>query len=74
MWHIKNRDTLFYIIYICLGSKKFVVNEFFGSKIPKKKDLQKSLEWSITRGNRNGRTAWQFIIELASDNEIKIKY
>ena len=38
------------------------------------KDLQKSLEWSITRGNRNGRTAWQFIIELASDNEIKIKY
>ena len=37
-------------------------------------DLKKSIEWSITRGSRTGRTAWQFIIELASNKEISINY
>ena len=37
-------------------------------------NLKESLEWSITRGNRTGRTAWQFIIELASNKEISINY
>ena len=37
-------------------------------------EKNKSLEWSITRGNRSGRTAWQYIIYLASEKKIKIKY
>ena len=28
----------------------------------------KALEWSITRGARSGRVAWQFILEIASQN------
>ena len=37
-------------------------------------EKNKSLEWSITRGNRSGRTAWQYIIYLGSEKKIKIKY
>ena len=37
-------------------------------------DLKKSIEWSITRGNRTGRCAWQYIIEIASNKEIKINF
>ena len=37
-------------------------------------DIKRSLEWSLRRGNRTGRSAWQFIIELASDKEIIIDY
>ena len=33
----------------------------------------KALEWSITRGARSGRVAWQFILEIASQNNKKIK-
>ena len=32
----------------------------------------KALEWSITRGARSGRVAWQFIQDLASKENIKI--
>ena len=31
-----------------------------------------ALEWSITRGARSGRVAWQFIQDLASKKQIKI--
>ena len=31
-----------------------------------------ALEWSITRGARSGRVAWQFILDLASKKQIKI--
>jgi uncharacterized protein len=31
-----------------------------------------ALEWSITRGARSGRVAWQFIHDLASKKQIKI--
>ena len=37
-------------------------------------DLQKSIQWSLQRGNRNGRTAWQFIIQLASEKNLKISF
>lgn len=43
-------------------------------KIPIEKNKLKSeaLEWSITRGARSGRVAWQFIQDLASRENIKI--
>ena len=42
--------------------------------ILEKNDLQKSIQWSLQRGNRNGRTAWQFIIQLASEKNLKISF
>ena len=43
-------------------------------KIPANKDIIRSeaLEWSITRGARSGRVAWQFVQDLAGRNKIKI--
>ena len=43
-------------------------------KIPANKDLirTEALEWSITRGARSGRVAWQFVQDLAGRNKIKI--
>ena len=42
--------------------------------IPEHKDIIRSeaLEWSITRGARSGRVAWQFVQDLAGRNKIKI--
>lgn len=37
----------------------------FGLKIAEAELLAKANEWSVTRGNRSGRTAWQFITDLA---------
>ena len=37
-------------------------------------DIQKLLQWSIERGNRNGRTVWQYILEVASNKKIFINY
>lgn len=46
-------------------------NEF---KITENKDVIRSeaLEWSITRGARSGRVAWQFVQDLAGRNKIQI--
>ena len=43
-------------------------------KITIEKNTLKSeaLEWSITRGARSGRVAWQFIQDLAGRKKIKI--
>ena len=39
----------------------------------KKKLLKKNLlKWSVLRGNRSGRTAFQYIIDLAIKKNIKI--
>ena len=32
-----------------------------------------SIQWSLQRGNRTGRTAWQFILNIASEKNLKIK-
>ena len=32
----------------------------------------KALKWSLQRGNRNGRTAWQYIIQLAAEKNLKL--
>ena len=42
------------------------VNEL-GLKINKESLKSKALEWSITRGARSGRVAWQFILQLAGE-------
>ena len=31
-----------------------------------------ALKWSLQRGNRNGRTAWQYIIQLAAEKNLKL--
>ena len=36
--------------------------------------IDNALKWSIQRGNRTGRTAWQFIINLASEKDLKINF
>ena len=36
------------------------------------KDL--AIKWSLHRGNRTGRTGWQFIIQLASDRNLKLNF
>ena len=33
----------------------------------------KAIQWSLQRGNRTGRTAWQFILDYASKENLKIK-
>ena len=34
---------------------------------------KQAIQWSLQRGNRTGRTAWQFILNTASDQNLKIK-
>ena len=33
-----------------------------------------AIKWSLQRGNRTGRTAWQFIVQTASDYNLKINF
>ena len=63
-FHNMNQDTFLAIV-------EAYCNEF---KISIGKDKLKSeaLEWSITRGARSGRVAWQFIEDLASKQNVKI--
>ena len=44
----------------------------FNISIEKNKLKSEALEWSITRGARSGRVAWQFFQDLASRENIKI--
>ena len=44
----------------------------FKISIEKNKLKSEALEWSITRGARSGRVAWQFIQDLASRKDISI--
>ena len=34
---------------------------------------KKAIQWSLQRGNRTGRTAWQYILNIASSENLKIK-
>ena len=63
-FHNMSQDIFLEIVYA-------YCNEF---KISIDKTILKSeaLEWSITRGARSGRVAWQFIQDLAGRNKIKI--
>ncbi|MFL2543510.1 MAG: ATP-binding protein [Alphaproteobacteria bacterium] len=35
---------------------------------------KKGIQWSLQRGNRTGRTAWQFILNTASEQNLKITF
>tara|TARA_Y100001970_G_C14114675_1_gene792876 strand:- start:16 stop:822 length:807 start_codon:yes stop_codon:yes gene_type:complete len=37
-------------------------------------DLNESIKWSLSRGNRTGRTAWQYILNKASDKNLRINF
>ena len=37
-------------------------------------DIENSLKWCLQRGNRTGRSAWQYIIELAAIKNLKINF
>ena len=37
-------------------------------------DIENSLRWCLQRGNRTGRSAWQYIIELAAIKNLKINF
>ena len=43
----------------------------FGLDLPHDEVRAEALEWSITRANRSGRTAWQFIQDLAGRHGVK---
>ncbi len=63
-FHNMDQDTFLAIV-------KAYCNEFKIS-IEKNKLKSEALEWSITRGARSGRVAWQFIQDLASRYKIRI--
>ncbi len=53
-----------------------IINSYaheFEFEINKNELRSKALEWSITRGARSGRVAWQFILQLAGELNKKIK-
>ena len=44
-------------------------------KITYNEEIEKqSIRWSLQRGNRTGRTAWQFIIQIAADRNLKLDF
>ncbi|MDC3072264.1 ATP-binding protein [bacterium] len=63
-FHNMDQDTFLAIV-------KAYCNEFKIS-IENNKLKSEALEWSITRGARSGRVAWQFIQDLASRYKIRI--
>lgn len=46
--------------------------DHFGIKISEDELRAEAIEWSMTRGARNGRVAWQFIQDLAGRRKIRL--
>ena len=44
----------------------------FKLEMPLSELRAEALEWAATRGNRSGRTAWQFILDLAGRMGVKL--
>jgi len=63
-FHNMSQDVFLEIVYAYCNEFKILVN----------KDVLRSeaLEWSITRGARSGRVAWQFVQGLAGKHKVKI--
>jgi predicted AAA+ superfamily ATPase len=58
-FHNADQDTFFAMIEgYC---------EFFKLDLPRDELRKRAVEWSITRGSRSGRVAWQFIQEIAGE-------
>ncbi|MEQ8710394.1 MAG: ATP-binding protein [Rhodospirillales bacterium] len=47
--------------------------EHYGLKMPREELQARAREWSVTRGSRSGRVAWQFIQDLAGELEVRLK-
>lgn len=45
----------------------------FGLPVPQEELRAQALEWSVTRGGRSGRVAWQFILDLAGRLGVRIE-
>ncbi|MCX8501690.1 MAG: ATP-binding protein [Alphaproteobacteria bacterium] len=43
-----------------------------GLSLPTEQLTARALEWAMVRGGRSGRVAWQFILDLAGENEIAV--
>jgi predicted AAA+ superfamily ATPase len=56
-FHVCNQDTFFDII------ESYA--KHYGLDVPKEELQAQAVEWSVTRGARSGRVAWQFIQDLA---------
>ncbi len=56
-FHNCDQDTFFAMIEGYAGA--------FGLDLPREKLHAAAVEWSVTRGGRSGRVAWQFILDLA---------
>ena len=56
----------------------YIINWYFFKycekfKLPfNDKTEKEAIKWSLQRGNRTGRSAWQFIINYAAENNKKI--
>jgi predicted AAA+ superfamily ATPase len=53
-------------------SMVFAYADHYGLKADREKIQAEAIEWSATRGARSGRTAWQFIQDLAGRLETRI--
>ena len=45
---------------------------YFNLKIKDKQLKELAIEWSVTRGSRSGRVAWQFIQDIAGKLKTKL--
>ncbi|MDB5379153.1 MAG: family ATPase, partial [Rubritepida sp.] len=63
-FHNCDQDTFFAMIEGYAGAMSLPISN---------EELHKAaVEWSITRGGRSGRVAWQFIQEMAGKLEVKV--
>ena len=70
-----NKNDIFDIekIYMLLGKYKNYRFIIFIDDLSFDKMVEDSaLKWSLQRGNRTGRTAWQYIIQLAAEKNLKL--
>ena len=55
------------LIHLSNGNNNAVNNPLYFKIELNESQIMDSLKWSKSRGNRSGRTAWQYIIETASN-------
>ncbi len=64
-FHNLNQNDYLNIIESYCNHYKIIFNE----------EIKKNaIKWSLQRGNRTGRTAWQYIIQVASDKNLKLDF
>tara|TARA_X000001036_G_scaffold3989_1_gene3549 strand:- start:4015 stop:4893 length:879 start_codon:yes stop_codon:yes gene_type:complete len=74
---LSDRFGLWLGFYQCSQDDYLTIVNSYAKKFKLKidnKDLSKlAIEWSVTRGSRSGRVAWQFIQDLAGKLKVKLK-